>query len=132
MTSVTGTRSVKFTGVKKKVKKIIIPASIKLSGNKYKVTSIAKNALKGNKKLEKLSIGTNVKQIGKNAFNGCSKLKSIVIKSKKLTAKKTGSKAFKGINSKATIKVPKSRLEQYKKLVKSKGAGKNVKVKKLK
>ncbi len=132
VTSVTGTRSVKFTGVKKKVKKIIIPASIKLSGNKYKVTSIAKNALKGNKKLEKLSIGTNVKQIGKNAFNGCSKLKSIVIKSKKLTAKKTGSKAFKGINSKATIKVPKSRLEQYKKLVKSKGAGKNVKVKKLK
>lgn len=122
----------KFTGVKKKVKKIIIPASIKLSGNKYKVTSIAKNALKGNKKLEKLSIGTNVKQIGKNAFNGCSKLKSIVIKSKKLTAKKTGSKAFKGINSKATIKVPKNRLEQYKKLVKSKGAGKNVKVKKLK
>lgn len=132
VTSVTGTRSVKFTGVKKKVKKVIIPASVKISGSKYKVTSIAKNALKGNKKLEKLSIGTNVKQIGKNAFNGCSNLKNIVIKSKKLTAKKTGSKAFKGINSKATIKVPKSRLEQYKKLVKSKGAGKNVKFKKSK
>ena len=132
VTSVTGTRSVKFTGVKKKIKKVIIPASVKISGNKYKVTSIAKNALKGDKKLEKLSIGTNVKQIGKNAFNSCSKLKNIVIKSKKLTAKKTGSKAFKGINSKALVKVPKSKLEQYKKLIKSKGAGKNVKVKKLK
>ena len=38
------------------------------------------------KKLEKVTIGTNVSKIGKNAFSGDSKLKSIQIKSKKLTS----------------------------------------------
>lgn len=54
-----------------------------------------------------------------------------MIKSKKLTLKKTGSNAFKGINKKAKIKVPKGKVKQYKKLVKAKGAGKNTKVQKL-
>lgn len=96
------------------------------------MTAIAKNALKGNKKLKTLSIGSNVQQIGKNAFAGCKKLKNIVIKSKKLKVKKTGSKAFKGINSKATARVPEGKVKQYKKLLKSKGAGKKIKVKKIK
>lgn len=123
-------RTVKFTGVQKKAKKVIVPASVKVSGKKYKVTAIAQNALKGNKKIQKLTIGSNIGKIGKKAFYGCSKLKSIIIKSKKLTAKNTGSKAFKGINSKATIKVPKGKVKSYKKIVRAKGAGKKVKVKK--
>ncbi len=131
VTSVTGTKSVKFTGALKNAKKVIIPVSVKIYGSKYKVTAIAKNALKGSKKLKKLSVGTNVQKIGKNAFKGCKKLENIVIKSKKLTIKKTGSKAFKGINKKAKIKVPKGKVKQYKKLLKARGAGKNTKVKKL-
>ena len=104
--------------------------SAKVSGKNYKVTAIAKNALKGNKKLTKLTIGANVKKIGANAFKGCSKLKNIVVKTKKLTKSKVGSNAFKGINAKATIKVPKAKVKAYKKIVKAKGAGKNVNVKK--
>ncbi len=130
VTAAGSTRTVKFTGVQKKAKKVVIPASVKVSGKKYKVTAIAKNALKGNKKIQKLTIGSNIAKIGKKVFYGCSKLKSIVIKSKKLTSKNTGSKAFKGINSKAVIKVPEGKVKSYKKIVRAKGAGKKVKVKK--
>lgn len=105
---------------------------MKISGKKYNVTSIKKNALKNNKKIEKLVIGKNIKKIGKNAFKNCSKLKVIVIKSKKLTLKQTGKNAFKGINGKAEIRVPKGMVKKYKKLVKTKGAGKNITVKAIK
>lgn len=91
------------------------------------MTGIAANAFKGNKKLKSVTIGKNVKTIGKNAFNGCKNLKKIVVKSSKLTKKSVGSKAFKGIYSKAKIKVPKSKLKAYKKLLKSKGIGAKVK-----
>ena len=130
VTSVSGTKAVQFTGTKKNVKKVVIPSAVKVGGKKFKVTSIANNALKGNKKITKLTIGANINKIGKNAFNGCSSLKSITIKSKKLTAKKTGKNAFKGINKKAVIKVPKAKTKAYKKIVKAKGAPKTVKIKK--
>ena len=130
VTAVKGTRTVQFTKGKKNAKKIVIPSTVKVSGKKYKVTSIAKNAIKGNKKLTKLTIGANVKKIGANAFKGCSKLKSITVKTKKLTKSKVGNNAFKGINAKATIKVPKAKVKAYKKIVQAKGAGKSVKVKK--
>ena len=42
------------------------------------------NALKGNKKIESLTIGKNVRKIGKNAFANCRKLKKVIIKSKKI------------------------------------------------
>lgn len=125
----TGTnRAVTFTG-SKSVKSVTIPASIKISGKAYKVTVIANNAFKGNKKLSKVTIGANVKKIGKNAFKGCSNLKKIIIKTKKLTAKTVGKNAFKGINKKAVVKAPKNKVKSYNKIIKAKGAGKSVKVK---
>ncbi|MCI9077370.1 MAG: leucine-rich repeat protein [Lachnospiraceae bacterium] len=130
VTSVSGTKAVQFTGAKKNAKKVVIPSTVKVSGKTFKVTSIANNALKGNKKITKLTIGANINKIGKNAFSGCSSLKSITIKSKKLTAKKTGKNAFKGINKKAVIKVPKAKIKTYKKIIKAKGAPKTVKIKK--
>ncbi len=130
VTAVKGTRTVQFTSGKKNAKSVVIPSTVKVSGKNYKVTTIAKNAFKGNKKLKKVTIGANINKIGANAFKGCGKLKSIIIKTKKLTAKKVGNNAFKGINKKATIKVPKAKVKAYKKIVKAKGAGKNVKVKK--
>lgn len=113
--------------INKKSTSAQIPATVKIDGKSYKVTGIAANAFKGNKKLKSVTIGKNVKTIGKNAFNGCKNLKKIVVKSSKLTKKSVGSKAFKGIYSKAKIKVPKSKLKAYKKLLKSKGIGAKVK-----
>ncbi|MGN0152927.1 MAG: leucine-rich repeat protein, partial [Lachnospiraceae bacterium] len=70
-----------------------------------------------------------VTKIGKEAFSGCKNLSSITIKSTKLTS--VGSNAFKGINKKAMIKVPKKQLGKYKKLFNSKsGYKKSMTIKK--
>lgn len=130
VTSVNGAKTVEYTGTKRNINKIIIPASIKINGDNYKVTSIAKNGFKGNKKLSKVTIGANIKKIGKNAFLNCSNLKNIVIKTKKLTAKTVGKNAFKGINKKAIIKVPGSKIRAYSKIIKTKGATGRINIKK--
>lgn len=99
-----------------KAKSVTIPATVTVNGVSCKVTSIANNAFKGQKKLKKVTIGANVTTIGKKAFSGCKSLKKVVVKSKKL--KKVGAKAFANINPKAKIKVPKNKKKAYKKLFK--------------
>ena len=112
----------------KKAKNITIPATITVKGITYKVTAIADNAFKNNKKVTKVTVGKNITQIGKNAFYGCKNLKNIVVKSTKL--KKVGKNTFKGIHAKAKIQVPSKKLSDYKKLLKDKGQGKKVKISK--
>ena len=108
---------------------LTIPATVKIDGYTYKVTEIAPKAFKNNKKLKSVTFGKNVKKIGKEAFSGCKNLNKITIKSTVL--KSVGKNAIKGIDSKATIKVPKKQLAKYKKLFKSKtGFKKSMKVKK--
>ena len=105
----------------KNLKNLVIPSSVTIDGVTYKVTAIADNAFKNCKKLTTVRIGTNVSRIGKRAFNGCKNLKSVKINSKKLTKKSIGTSAFKGISSKAVIKVPKSKLKTYKSYLKKSG-----------
>ena len=100
---------------------INVPAEIKKNGKTYKVTEIKAGAFKNNKKLKKITIGKNIKKIGKNAFYGCKNLKTIKIMTTLLTKKTVGAKAFKGINEKARVKVPKSRLKVYKTILKARG-----------
>ena len=155
---------------------VTIPATVQLKDRTCKVTSIANNAFKGNKKITKvvigkhiLTIGSNVfkgcsklkqvtmgvnvktigngafygctaltkitlpakvNKIGKKAFYGCKKLKSITIKTKHLTKKKVGSKAFKEIHKNAVIQVPKTKVALYKKILRATGVGKKAKIKK--
>ena len=104
-----------------KAKTITIPATIKINGEIYKVTRIDKNALKDNKKVTKIVVGSNIQSIGNYAFSGCKKLKTIIIRSKKLTTKTVSKKAFKGIAKKVVVKVPKKKRTAYKKLLKKKG-----------
>lgn len=111
----------------KKAKKITTPASIVINGVAYKVTSIANGAFKNNKKITAVVIGKNVTTIGKEAFKGCSKLKTITINSTVL--KKVGKNAFKGIDKNASIKVPKKKKSTYQKLLKGKGQSKSLKIK---
>lgn len=103
------------------LKTLVIPASI---------TSIGANAFYGCKKLESITIPAKVSNLGATMFSGCNKLKTITIKSKSLTAKRIEKNAFKGVNAKATVKVPKSKLGAYKKMFVKKGLPKKVKVKK--
>lgn len=94
------------------------------------VTNIESQAFYKCTGLTKITIPAKVKKIGRKAFYGCKKLKNITVKTKKLTKKTVGSKAFSGIHKKAVMKVPKSKLKTYKTIFKSRGAGKNVKFKK--
>ena len=73
---------------------------------------------------------SRVTSIGKQAFYKCSKLKTITIKTTKLTVNKMGAKAFSEIHKKATIKVPKSKWNNYKKMLKKKGVSSTVAIKK--
>lgn len=174
---VLGSSAVSYSGPTSKIiKTASIPATVKIGGKTYKVTTIGAGAFSGCtkltsvkigknvntigkkafyncKKLTKVTIGANVtsigvsafekctslksvvipkkvKKIGKRAFYGCKKLKKITIKTSKLSKKSIGAKAFKGIYSKATVKVPAKKLKTYKKYLWKAGVSKKAKIKK--
>lgn len=111
-------------------KNVVIPAEIvSLStGQRFRVTAIGNNAFKNQKKLRKVTIGKNVRVIGKRAFFNCKKLRTITIKSKMLTKKTVGAKAFRGIYARASVKVPKKKRTLYRKILRAKGAGAQVRI----
>lgn len=92
------------------------------------VETVGNNAFKGCVSLKSITLNNKVKKIGSNAFNGCKKLKTLTIKSTKLSDKNLNKKAFKGIKAGTTIKVPKKKLNAYKKLFQKKGLAKTVKI----
>ncbi len=144
--------TVTYQKPKKNAKKVTIPATVKINGKTYKVTAVAKNAFKGNKKVKTVKVGKNVtsigasafqnckalttvtlpaktKTIGKNAFANSKKLKKIVIKSTKMTKKTIKNGAFKKVSKKVTVDVPNKKAKTYKKLFQKKGLPKACKVK---
>lgn len=98
-----GTVSFKKTS-NKKIKQVVIPASITINNLSYQVTSIDKNAFQGCKKLKKVTLGCNIAKIGVGAFKGCKKLKTIRVNTP--TLKSVGKKAFRGIGKTPVIYVP--------------------------
>ncbi|WP_394911571.1 Ig-like domain-containing protein [uncultured Robinsoniella sp.] len=122
-------RTVTFMApVKKTYSSFSVPSKVKIGNDTYKVTAVAKNAFRKNTKLTSVTIGSNVKTIGSYAFYGVSQLKSITIKSAKLTS--AGKNVFKKTNAKMTVKVPKTKLADYKKLLKGKGLSSKAKIQK--
>ena len=126
--------------------------TITVDGEKYKVTKIDASAFENNKKIKSITIGNNIKTIGKkafkgnttltkvtmgtavqsintSAFNGDTSLKKIVIKGNTLT--KVAKNAFKGISKTAviTINAGKKAYKRIKSLIKESGINKNVKIK---
>ena len=148
---VTGADTVEVTGITEKGKKkaaVKISSTMKGNGKTYKITSVAANALKGNKKMTSLTIGNNVVTIGKNAFANCTKLKKVTVNGNKLktigknafsgdkklktinmkkvkSLKTVGKSAFKGISKKVTVKVPGAKKAAYKRLFKKGGIAAN-------
>lgn len=121
-----GKGTVSFAGLAKNVKKVQVYDTVKIHGSKFKIVKVEDYALKNKSAVTSVTIGKNVTSIGKESFSGAKKLKTITIKSTKIT--KVGAKAFKNIHSKAKIKVPKSKLKKYKALMKNKGQKKTVKI----
>lgn len=89
--------------VNKKAKTVSIPATVKIRGKKYKVTQIAEGAFKNNKKVTKVTIGSNVSKISKNAFNGAIKLKTVTMGQ---NVTEIGAYAFKGCKVLTGITLP--------------------------
>ncbi len=104
--------------------KITIPVKVKLNGRDYKVTAIAKNAMKNSEKLSYLIIGRNVEKIGEKAFYGCKKLRYIYVKSKNLEAKNIGKQAFGNGYASPRVKSAKSVWRRYAHVLPAKGLSK--------
>ena len=146
--------TVEYTGTTDaEAKTVTIPDFIKVGDFSYKVVSIKAKALKNNKKVTTVIIGSNVKVIGDSAFAGCTKLKkvdckskvlekigksafsgdkklkSIILKTKLLKKSTVGKNAIKKTSAKLVIKAPKKSVKSYKKIFKAKG-NKKVVVKK--
>lgn len=145
-------RTVTVMGPKSRNLKVIkVYSTVKLGGKPYKVTAVAALAFKNCKKATSISIGANVKEIGKNAFYNCSKVKKAAISSKVLTKigskafykcrklgsitikstklKSVGKQAFTGTAKKLVVKVPAKKRVAYRKLLKNKGLSKYAKIK---
>ena len=82
----------------KKIKKITVPNYVKYKGIHYRVTGI-----------------------GKNAFAGCRKVKTVKIQSLYLKKKEIGKNAFRGIPRKASVYVPAGKMKSYRKWLKKAG-----------
>ena len=121
-------RTVKVLGISgKKKSSLTIPDKVTIGGYTYTVTAIAPKAFRSNTKLTKVTIGKNIKTIGKQAFAGCRKLKKATIKSKVLTS--VGRQAFQGMSAKGKVYVPKTKYNAYKKLLQKKAKlPKNIKI----
>lgn len=108
------THTVAVTGMKKNsLNKLTIPSTVQYKKKVYKVTEIKEDALTGQGKLKKLTLGKNIVSIGSGAFRNCKQLKSIVIQSKKLQF--VGIRSFTNINKKASYHVPAGKKKTYRK-----------------
>lgn len=111
---------------------ILIPDTVRIYGKKYPVTSVKSSAFRrarAGSMVLKITIGKNVKSIGKNAFADNWFVQDIIIKSKNLTSKSVGKNAFKDTgfrNPSVNLKAPASKKSAYKKLLQKAGM-KNVK-----
>ena len=126
---VTGTNTVAFTKPAGKKSSVYIPTDITVNGVVYRVTSIAANAFKNDKKLKKVTIGAQIQKIGANAFRGCKNLKQICVDTKQLKKSRVGKKAFAGISKKVVFRIVSSKVNSYKKIFRSKGAPSTAKYK---
>ena len=120
--------TVEFLKPSAKATAVSIPASVKINGVNYKVTSVAAGAFKENKKVTKITVGKYVAKIGNKAFYGCTKLKTITVKTEKLKAKLVAAKAFSGVGKTVTIKVPKAKKKTYTSLFRKRGLAKTVRI----
>lgn len=87
----------------KNAKSVTIPATVKIDGTTFKVTSIADKTFANNKKLKKVVIGNNVVSVGKKAFYKCTKLKTVKIEKNVTTI---GVDAFDKCTSLMKITIP--------------------------
>lgn len=108
---------------------VTIPDAVTINNVSYPVTEIRANTITNNRKVKQVTIGANVTKIQNKAFYNCKNLKVVKVRSKNL--KKIAKKAFWKCGKKITLRVPREKLNAYKKLVKKAGLAKKIRVKAL-
>lgn len=109
-------------------KEVKIGTKVMINGISYSVTSVCERAFRSNKRVKKVSLGSRVDKIGKEAFANCRNIKVLYIYSPRLKASDIGENAFKGINKRVKISVPKAKMKEYKELFREKGLSKQTSV----
>lgn len=123
-------KSVEYKKPVRKSSSVKIPDTIMVKGVSCKVVSISARAFKNNKTLKSVTIGRNVRKIGKQAFYNCKKLRNITIKTTSLKKNTIGSKAFTGTYKTAKVKVPAKQMKLYKKILRQRGMSAKAKYRK--
>lgn len=113
----------------KKLTSVSIAKTVKIGGVTYKVTQINAKAFKNFKRLRKVTIGSNIKKIEKEAFANCGKLQNVNMK-KAGSITSIKSKAFSKIHAKAKITVPSKKFKKYAGKLRHAGLPKTAKIKK--
>ena len=90
--------------IDKNVASVTVPGTVIINNRTYKVSSIANNAFKNNKKLKKVVISDNVISIGNAVFQNCAKLKKVTMPT---TLKTIGKKAFYNCKNLKSVVIPK-------------------------
>lgn len=109
-------------------KEVKIGTKVTINGISYSVTSVCERAFRSNRRVTKVSLGSRVDKIGKEAFANCRNIKVLYIYSPRLKASDIGENAFKGINKRVKISVPKAKMKEYKELFREKGLSKQTSV----
>lgn len=84
-------------------KELAIPDTVVVDGKECKVEAVSAGAFAGNKKLEQVTLGKNIKKIEKKAFSGCKNLKEVTLSNKVTTV---GAESFSGCTSLKKVSLP--------------------------
>ena len=112
--SVSSKGTVKMAALETNAKEVEIPKTIEVGGVERPVTSISKNAMKGNKNVTSVEIGENITSIGAGAFKNSKNLSTIELTD---SITKISANAFKGIAKNATFKIKASSQEEFDRIV---------------
>lgn len=109
---------------KTNAKTVVIPTSVKIGGVSYKVTAISPKAFVKNISLKKVTIGKNIKKIGRKAFYQCKKLQYIIVKTDTLTLANVGADTFGNGNKRPKVSVSKKMKKKYTNIFTKRGMSK--------
>ena len=98
----------------------VVPNQVKKGKYFFKVIKVSNYAFDGCENLEWIVIHKNVRVIGEEAFNGTTALSKINIKGSGIVDGKV-TDAFKGTGKNLTVKVPGSKLDEYRELFTGEG-----------
>ena len=129
-TSITDDARISLTTAEVTGTTLKLPGEIWVNEQHFVVTEIAKNLLKNNKTVTKLTIGENITKIGASVFRNMTGLKKITINAANL--EEIGKNAFKGVGDKKTVTiiikgVTEAEFEKICEMIRAAGIGKKVK-----